>query len=134
MFLQKYQKFQKLCCPVLATWSQVNLVAFLQSRAYTKGFCDSLAGQSPSHEKDLEIFQNSGFLNVSRLGLATCSPVEAPVVRLYRNFRGSLHNLLAGGPFSREKHLDKFFKILSLRCLVTCLQLGSITKNVCFAL
>ena len=118
----------------MATWLRVNLVTYPQSRSYTKGFCDSLAGQSPSHEKDLEIFQNSGFLNVSRLGLVTCSRVQAPVVRLYRNFRGSLRDLLAGGPFSREKHLDKFFKILSLRCLATCSQLGSITKNACFAL
>ena len=56
LFLQKYQKFQKLCCLVLATWSQVNLVVFLQSRAYTKGFCNSLVGQCPSCEKDLENF------------------------------------------------------------------------------
>ena len=27
-----------------------------QLQAYTRGFRDSLAGQSPSHEKDLEIF------------------------------------------------------------------------------
>ena len=94
----------------MATWLRVNLVTYPQSRSYTKGFCDSLAGQSPSHEKDLEIFQNSGFLNVSRLGLATCSPVEAPVVRLYINFCGSLRDLLASGPSSHEKHLDKFFK------------------------
>ena len=31
-FLQKCQKFQKLCCPVLATWSWVKLVASLLRR------------------------------------------------------------------------------------------------------
>ena len=51
----------------------------------------------------------------------TCLRVEAPVARLYRNFHGSLRNLLAGGPSSRKKHLANFSKILSLRCLATCL-------------
>ena len=44
-----------------------------QSRAYTEGFCYSLAGQSPSREKDLEKFLKSGFLAFSRLSLATGS-------------------------------------------------------------
>ena len=56
LFLQKYQKFQKQCCPILPTWSQVNPVACPQSRAYTEVFRDSLAGQSPSRKKDLENF------------------------------------------------------------------------------
>ena len=51
-----------------------------------------------------------GFLQFSRLGLVTCLRVEAPVTRLYRNFHGSLRDLLTGEPSSREKHLDKFFK------------------------
>ena len=56
----------------------------------------------------------------SQLGLVTCLWVEAPVARLYKNFRGSLRNLLTSGPSSRLKHLENFSKILSLTCLVTC--------------
>ena len=47
--------------------------------------------------------------------------MEAPVARLYRNFYGSLCDFLVGGPSSRKKHLENFSKILSLKCLVTCL-------------
>ena len=36
---------------------------------------------------------------------------------LHRDFRGSAHNSLAGRPSSREKHLEKFFKFLSLSVL-----------------
>ena len=41
-------------------------------------------------------------------------------MRLYKNFHGSLCDLLASGPSNREKHLDIFFKSLSQRCLVAC--------------
>ena len=34
-----------------------------------------------------------------------------------RDFRGSARDLLAGRPSSREKHLEKFFKILVLSAL-----------------
>ena len=46
--------------------------------------------------------------------------MEAPVARLYRNFRSSFRDLFASGPSSSEKHLENFSKILSLRCLATC--------------
>ena len=36
---------------------------------------------------------------------------------LLRDFRGSIRDLLAGRPSSREKHLEKFFKFLSLSVL-----------------
>ena len=56
LFLQKYKKFQKLCCPVLVTWLRVNPIACPQSRVYIEGFRDLLAGQCPSRKKDLENF------------------------------------------------------------------------------
>ena len=37
---------------------------------------------------------------------------------LLRDFRGSTRDPLAGRPSSREKHLEKFFKLLSLSVLV----------------
>ena len=88
-----------------------------ESRAYTEGFRDSLASQCPSRKKDLNFFfcQNSGFLKV----LATWFG-DFITRGSSRNFRGSLHDLLMGGPSSCKKHLDKIFKILSLRCLATC--------------
>ena len=63
-FLQKYQKLQKQCSLVLATWSQVIPVACSQSWAYSEVFHNLLAGQCSSCEKDLENFQNSGLLKV----------------------------------------------------------------------
>ena len=36
---------------------------------------------------------------------------------LLRDFRGSARDSLAGRPFSYEKHLEKFFKLLSLSVL-----------------
>ena len=52
--------------------------------------------------------------------------------------RDSRHNLLTGGPSSREKHLNKFFKICNTGFwrldLVTCSRLIPVAKNVCFAL
>ena len=76
---------------------------------------------SRSQKRVRKFFQNFGFLNFSQLGLATCLRVEAPVARLYKIFRGSLRDFLAGVPSSHEKHLENFSKILSLRCLVAWL-------------
>ena len=56
---------------------------------------------------------------------------------LHRNFRGSLRDFLVSGTFSREKHLDKFFKnfvsSVSRFVLATCPQLNSVAKKACFA-
>ena len=89
-------------------------------------------------KKTQKIFRNSGFLQFSQLGLVTCSRVEASVVRLYRNFHGSLCDLLASGPSSCEKYLDKYFKICHTDFwrleLATSSRLNPVAKNVCFAL
>ena len=55
-FEKNFKNFKKLCNPVLATCLAGQASRMPQSRAYTEGFHDSLAGQGPSHEKDLEIF------------------------------------------------------------------------------
>ena len=91
LFLEKCQKFQKLCCPVLVTWSRVNPVVCPQSQAYSVGLRDSLASQSPSCEKDLENFSKIlGFRFLATL----------------------FGNLLASGSFSREL-TQKFSQLLS---------------------
>ena len=114
-FLQKCQKLKKQCCPVLATWLRVNQVASLY-----RSFSRLTGGSTSQLRKRLrKIFQNFRCFKFSRLGLATCSRVEAPVVRLYRSFHGSLRDFLTGVPSNREKHLDNFSKILSQRCLAT---------------
>ena len=69
-------------------------------------FGDSVAGKS-SCEPQLRL--RGSFL-------VTCSRVEGPVARL-RDFGGSARNSLVGRPFSREKHLKFFFKLLSLSVL-----------------
>ena len=83
---ENFQKFQKTVQLYFGdSTSQVKPIASPQSRAYTEAFGDSLASQGPSCEKDLEIFQNFGFLGSSQLSLATCSRVEAPVASLTQN-------------------------------------------------
>ena len=88
-----------------------------QSWAHTKIFRGSLAGHYPSREKYLEYFSNFEFSCFSQLSLATCSRMEGPVVRGLRDFRGFPHDSLAGRTSSREKHLDKIFKIFVLNVL-----------------
>ena len=68
---------------------------------------DSLASQSPSRKKYLEI---SGFLDFSRLNLVTYSWVETLVASLHKLICDSHRDLLMSGLSRREKHLDKFFK------------------------
>ena len=88
-------------------------------QAYTEGSGDSLASQGSSHKKDLEFFQKFGFLDFSQLSLATCLRVEGSVARGLRDFRSSPRNSLTRRTSSREKHLDKFFKIFVLSVLAT---------------
>ena len=54
MFL--FWNFQKLCNPVLVTCLTGQASHMPQSQAYIEDFHDSLVGQGPSHEKDLENF------------------------------------------------------------------------------
>ena len=109
------------------------LVASLHRR-----FLQLIGGSMSQSQKRQKIFQNYGLLKFSQLGLATYSWMEAPIARLYKNFCGSLHDFLTGGPSNHEKHLDKFFKnfVTSVWWLVlaTCTRLVSIAKNMCFAL
>ena len=55
---------------------------------------------------------------------------------LHRDFRSSAHDSLAGRPSSREKHLGKFFKLLTSMCytayLATDWRLDLVAKNACF--
>ena len=70
--------------------------------------CDSLASETSSRKKHLEIFQKSGFLTFWRLIFATPSRVEVQVESL---LRGVCDSLASGSP-NCEKDLEKFFKIL----------------------
>ena len=137
LFLQKSQNFQKQCCPILATWLRVSLVACLQSWAYLENFRDSLANQSPSRKKYLENFSKSGFLGFSRLILATCSWMEALVARVTQKFSRLPLRLPHEWNFQSWKTLRQNFQnfVLGVSRLVlaTCLWLGLITKIVCFA-
>ena len=115
----KISKFSKTVLPYLATWSRVNPIACPQLTQ--KFFATHWRVKVLVTKKVRNFFQNFGFLKFSQLGLATCLWGEAPVARLYRSFRGSLRDLLAGVPSSHKKHLENFSKILSLRCLVAWL-------------
>ena len=51
----------------------------------------------------------------------TCSRVEGPIARRFRDFCGLPRDSLTSRTSSRKKHLDKFFKIFVLSVLVTSL-------------
>ena len=57
-YFENFQKFQKLCNPVLATCLKGQASRMPQLRAYIEGFCNLLVGQCPSRERSLEIFFN----------------------------------------------------------------------------
>ena len=71
-------------------------------------FGDSVAGKS-SREPQCRL--RGSFL-------ATCSRVEGPVARVTQRFSRLSSRLPQDRPSSREKHLEIFFKILSLSVLV----------------
>ena len=58
---ENFQNFQKLCNLVLVTCLAGQANRMPQSQAYTEGFHNSPVGQSPSGEKDLEIFPKIWF-------------------------------------------------------------------------
>ena len=112
----KMSKISKIVLPcssdlVVGKTSRMPPVASLLSR-FTRPTGGS---KSQSRKRPRKFFKNTG-----RLCLAICLWVEASVASLLKSFRGSLRGFLVGGPSNREKHLDTFFKILSLRCLATC--------------
>ena len=125
-FYKKCENFQKQCCPILATWSQVSPVA----RSYSRFL--QLTGRSLSQSR--KTLRKIFILGFSRLVRGW----KLQLRRLQKNFRNSLRNFLVGGTFNREKHLDKFFKnfisSVSRLVLATCTWLGSVVKITCFAL
>ena len=82
-----FEKFQKLCKLVLVTCLVGQANRTPQSQAYTKGFCNSLVSQSPSHEKDLEIF---------------------PKIWVFRFLVTQFGDLFMSGSSSREVYLESF--------------------------
>ena len=90
----------------LASW--VKPVACPNRELIQKVFATHWWVKSPNHEKDLEIFPKSGFLNFSRLCLATqnvsCLPLRLP----------------HGWTFQLQKTLRKVFPIFVSWVLVTC--------------
>ena len=59
--------------------------------------------------------------------------MEGLVARRLRDFHDLPRDSLTGRTSSREKHLEKFFKIFVLSVLATCLRLDSVAKIACFA-
>ena len=111
---EKFQNFQKLCNPVLATYltsqaSREPLVASLHRRF------SRLSGRlkSQSRKRPRKFFKNLGFLISCDLVWQFVREWKLQLRGLLRNFHGSLLDFLTGGPSSDEKHLYNFFKILS---------------------
>ena len=84
---EKCQKFQKLWHLFLATCLTDQASHMPQLWACTEGFCDSLAGQSPSREKDLEIFSK---------------------IWVFRFLATQFGDLFASGSSSHEVYLESF--------------------------
>ena len=80
-------------------------------------FGDSLANQGPSREKDLEKFQNFGFVTFSRLNLVTDSRVEAPVASFTQKVLRLPSQLSRRWTFQSQKSLGQIFQNLSHRIL-----------------
>ena len=113
-YFENFQEFKKLCNLILATCLVGQASRMPLSRAYTEGFRDSLASQSPSCEKDLEFFfQKYKFLDFLQLSLATCLQVEAPVVMFAQKVLQLPSRLLCGWTFQSRKTLRQNFQILS---------------------
>ena len=70
----------------------------------------------PVAKKTQKFFQKSGFLDFSRLRLATCSQVEAPITRCTQN----VSRLPYGWTFQSRKTLRQIFQILSKGSLMAC--------------
>ena len=79
----------------------------ISKNSFLPCFGDSVTGMSSREPQS----------RVRRSILATCSQVKGLVARLLRDFRSSARDSLASRPSSREKHLEKFFKLLSLSVL-----------------
>ena len=80
-------------------------------------FGDSLANQGPSREKDLEKFQNFGFVTFSQLNLVTDSRVEAPVASFTQKVLRLPSQLSRRWTFQSQKSLGQIFQNLSHRIL-----------------
>ena len=84
-YFEKCQKFQKLCNPVLVTCLAGQSSRMPQLQAYIEGICDSLAGQSPNREKDLEYFAK---------------------IWVFRYLATQFGDLFASGSFSRKSYSE----------------------------
>ena len=100
--------------------SRVKPVACPSHELIQKVFATHWRVKSPNHEKDLEIFPKSGFLNFSWLCLVTCSRVEAPVTWCTQNVSCLPLRLRHGWTFQLQKTLRKVFPIFVSWVLVTC--------------
>ena len=100
----------------VAGWSS----RMFQSRAHTEIFRGSLAGQCPSREKYLEYFFKIWVFNVSHNSdWRLVHGWRFQLWGVHRDFRSLPCDSLVGRTSSREKYLDKFFRICVLSVLVT---------------
>ena len=86
-----------------------------QSRVHHRDFSwltgDSLAGKCFSRDKDLEYFSKIwNFMLFRGSGWWLVHGWKVQSRGVHRDFRGSVHDYLASGTSSREKHLENFFK------------------------
>ena len=98
---------------------------------------NSLASQTSSRKKDLEKFQIFQVFSIFATHFDDWFTSGSSSRQFTQNASQLLLRLLASGPFSRKKHLDKFFKTCHTGFwrldLATCSRLILVAKNTCFA-
>ena len=117
VFILKIFKNFKNCATLfwqLASW--VKPVTYLSREFIQKVFTTHWQVKVLVAKKTQKFFQKSGFLDFSRLRLATCSQVEAPITRCTQN----VSRLPYGWTFQSRKTLRQIFQILSKGSLTAC--------------
>ena len=133
----KFSKFQILCNSILATYSRGSIQSRDPNWELTQKLSWFSGELSPQSWKRLKKFSNFVGFRIFATHLTTGSQVEALITSLLKMLHNSHHDLLASGPSSRKKQLEKFFKFCHIGFwrldLVTCSQLILVAKNTCFA-
>ena len=120
VFILKIFKNFKNCATLfwrLASW--IKPVACLSREFIQKVFTTHWQVKVLVAKKTQKFFQKSGFLDLSRLSLVTCSQVEAPVARFTQNVSRLPSRLSRGWNFQSRKTLRQILPIFVSRLLAT---------------